>query len=166
MLFSRDRHDSQSTQRKHNYQGNLLSGRDIDDYQGRDGNEENDKVGGDVHASVGEPQSGLAQTETGNRVIPELGNGDTVQESTNHSPSAINTQDRNHHPADNTHAVGGEYTEVLQKNRGFGAEDGGVVEWNCEPKCLVRKLINLQFKSTGFCVIPSSVFRGSPAECL
>lgn len=91
-----------------------------------------------MHASIGEPQTRLAQTETGDGGIPELGNRNTVKERTDHGPSTVDTQDGDHDPADNAHTVRGEDAEVLQQDGCFCAEDGGVVEGDGEPEGLQR----------------------------
>lgn len=105
---------SQSTDSEHEHQGELLLLGDIDCDQSRNGDDKNDEIGGDVHARIGEPQAGLAQTEALNGGVPELGDRDAVQERTNHSPSAVDGKDGDHDPTDDAHAVRGEYSEVLQ----------------------------------------------------
>lgn len=128
--------DLQSTQSEHDHQGNLLLARDIDGDQGRDGNGQDDQIGRDMHTGIGEPQTGLAQTEAGDGVIPEFGDRDAIEERTDHGPGTVNAQDGDHDPAGDAHALGGEDAEVLQQDGCLCAEDGGVVEGDSEPEGL------------------------------
>lgn len=66
-----------------------------------------------MHTGIGEPQARLAQAESIDGVIPELGHGDTVQECADHSPGAVHPEDGDHDPADNAHAMGWKDTKVL-----------------------------------------------------
>lgn len=143
---SRDLKDHlQATQSKHDHQGDLLLSGDVDCDQRRNGNEQDDKVGRDVHTRVGEPQTGLAQAEAGDGVVPELGHRDTGQKCADHHPSAVDAQDGDHDPADDAHFTGWKDTEVLQQDRGLGAKDGGVVEGDGEPECLGERLSGQMF---------------------
>ena len=91
-----------------------------------------------MHASIGEPQAWLAQAESRNRVVPELGDRNTVEKSADDTPSTIDTQDRDHNPADDSHALGWENAEVLHQDGSFCAKNGGIVEWNGQPEGLVE----------------------------
>lgn len=67
-----------------------------------------------MHASIREPKARLAQAVALERRIPKFGDRDTVQESTDHGPSAVDCENGDHNPTDDAHAVCGEDTEVLQ----------------------------------------------------
>lgn len=118
-----------------------------------------------MHACIGEPQAGLAQTESLDGGVPELGDRDAVQECTNHSPSAVDGKDSDHDPADDAHAVRGEYSEVLQEDRGFGAKNGGIVEGNGEPKGLEQNKLDITEITIEIDILPSAVARGSWVGC-
>lgn len=104
---------SQATQSKHKHQGKFLLPRQVNCQQCRNGNDQDSKIGCDMHTSVREPQARFAQTRSLDCRIPELGNGDTIKECTDDRPSTVDAEDGDHDPANDAHSVGWEDAEVL-----------------------------------------------------
>ena len=74
---------------------------------------------------------------TWNIWVPETCDWDTVQEPAENDPSTVYGNNNGHYPADNTHSLGWEDVEILDDDRGFGGDHGGVVEWGTEPVELI-----------------------------
>ena len=168
-VFISGSQNSQSTQGEHDHQRKLLSSWQIHSHESRNGNDQNGKVGCNMHTSIREPECSLAQAMALNWVIPEFRNRDTVQECTEDRPGSIYTQNRNHYPTDHAHSVCGEYPEILHQDRGFGAENRGVIKWNGEPECLKCVLDQSglrDWKTRARVALPSSVFQEYEVEYL
>lgn len=69
-----------------------------------------------MHTSIREPQLGFVQTVALDCVVPEFGDGNAIEKCTDYCPCAVDGEDGDHDPADDTHAVCWEHSEVLHQN--------------------------------------------------
>lgn len=84
-----------------------------------------------MHPCIRIPEVLRTQAMARDSRIPELGDGDTVKERADNTPSAVRSEDGDHGPGDNTHGPRWEDAEVLHEDCGFGEQHGRVVEGDC-----------------------------------
>lgn len=99
-----------------------------------------------MHTSIRKPQTRPAQTKARKSRIPKLGHRNTSQKGADYTPRSVYAQNRDHYPADDAHAPCGEDAEILHENGCFCAEDGGIVEGDREPECLVLRRLDEIFE--------------------
>lgn len=124
-----------------------------------------------MHPGIREPEALRAQAMPRNSRIPELGDGDTVQKCADNAPGAVSSEDGNHGPGDDAHAPRWEDAEVLHEDSGFGEENSGVVEGDCDPEGLALVSFPLRLAVFGALVVDtficfSRMLGGMTAPCI